>query len=207
MKVVNANRPMKRSPIGMQNGALGIQPQASTPKTNYNVDAMSSPFVKQEPHFMVSSNTPPPPLMRAPGAENEKAIDMKKSTLSAATPPLSNSNLDNSVNSSSSKTVYRSPNGKFAQTNGMTLLAAAAARARDGVAGRKSSGCRSCPNCLAEDCGECNYCRDKPKFGGPNTLKKKCVQKKCLVGSIGCDTGAVRSGITNEPLRLKISRS
>ena len=27
------------------------------------------------------------------------------------------------------------------------------------------------------DCGTCKFCKDKKKFGGPGTLKKKCVQK------------------------------
>lgn len=44
---------------------------------------------------------------------------------------------------------------------------------------RKQGGCKQCPGCLKEDCGKCNYCRDKPKFGGPNTLKKKCAMRRC----------------------------
>eukprot|EP00966_Prymnesium_polylepis_P199691 4627922-Prymnesium_polylepis.1 len=28
-----------------------------------------------------------------------------------------------------------------------------------------------------EDCGECKYCLDKPKFGGRGTLRKKCIEK------------------------------
>lgn len=47
--------------------------------------------------------------------------------------------------------------------------------------GRKLSGCRACSGCLADDCGQCHYCLDKPKFGGGNTLKKKCVNKRCLM--------------------------
>ena len=29
----------------------------------------------------------------------------------------------------------------------------------------------------SKDCGECKFCKDKKKFGGPGTLKKKCVKK------------------------------
>ena len=47
--------------------------------------------------------------------------------------------------------------------------------------GKKNWGCRKCAGCLVEDCGKCNYCLDKPKFGGANTLKKKCIQRKCLL--------------------------
>jgi hypothetical protein len=39
--------------------------------------------------------------------------------------------------------------------------------------------CRQCQACLREDCGACNACLDKPKFGGPNRLRKKCLERKC----------------------------
>ena len=29
-------------------------------------------------------------------------------------------------------------------------------------------------------CGECNHCKDMPKFGGPGKVKQACVQRKCL---------------------------
>jgi hypothetical protein len=32
---------------------------------------------------------------------------------------------------------------------------------------------------LAEDCGKCQFCRDRPKFGGLNKLKKTCVKREC----------------------------
>ena len=40
--------------------------------------------------------------------------------------------------------------------------------------------CGKCDGCLRkEDCAECRFCRDKPKFGGPNKLKKKCMERVC----------------------------
>ena len=39
--------------------------------------------------------------------------------------------------------------------------------------------CGFCDNCRAEDCGRCLPCRDRPKFGGPGNLKKKCVMRAC----------------------------
>ncbi|XP_065887325.1 histone-lysine N-methyltransferase 2B-like isoform X2 [Dysidea avara] len=40
--------------------------------------------------------------------------------------------------------------------------------------------CMECPNCLKkDDCGQCPNCLDKPKFGGPNTRKQACIQRKC----------------------------
>jgi hypothetical protein len=46
---------------------------------------------------------------------------------------------------------------------------------------KRGFGCKNCSNCLADDCGKCMYCRDKPKYGGPNTLKKRCIKRRCLI--------------------------
>jgi len=39
--------------------------------------------------------------------------------------------------------------------------------------------CKKCSGCVRPDCGTCVYCLDKPKFGGRNIQKQKCVLKKC----------------------------
>ena len=44
---------------------------------------------------------------------------------------------------------------------------------------RRKTACQQCSSCLREDCGDCSYCRDKPKFGGPNRKRQKCILKKC----------------------------
>ncbi|XP_040278265.1 histone-lysine N-methyltransferase 2B isoform X1 [Bufo bufo] len=42
--------------------------------------------------------------------------------------------------------------------------------------------CGKCKGCLVtEDCGTCVNCLDKTKFGGPNTKKQCCVNKRCDV--------------------------
>jgi len=52
---------------------------------------------------------------------------------------------------------------------------------------RKTSGriknwcCLKCANCLADDCGKCINCLDRPKFGGPFIRKQRCLYKKCLM--------------------------
>jgi len=40
--------------------------------------------------------------------------------------------------------------------------------------------CGNCVNCSKEDCGKCISCKDKPKFGGNNTRKQRCVERICL---------------------------
>ena len=38
--------------------------------------------------------------------------------------------------------------------------------------------CGECAGCLADNCGLCKFCLDKPKFGGPEKKKRLCVQQK-----------------------------
>ena len=49
--------------------------------------------------------------------------------------------------------------------------------------GRKKKHRSSCGDCLGctrdEDCGECDLCLDKPKFGGPGTKKQRCELRRC----------------------------
>ena len=45
---------------------------------------------------------------------------------------------------------------------------------------RRRTTCKKCEACqVSQDCGECLFCLDKPKYGGPNKLKKKCREKIC----------------------------
>lgn len=41
--------------------------------------------------------------------------------------------------------------------------------------------CGSCEACLRkEDCGNCRFCDDKIKNGGPNRLRQKCIKRQCI---------------------------
>jgi len=58
------------------------------------------------------------------------------------------------------------------------------AYAQHGVYGGSSSAaksrrCGECEGCMRDDCGQCVPCADKPRFGGPGTKKKACVQRFC----------------------------
>ncbi|XP_058237611.1 lysine (K)-specific demethylase 2Aa isoform X2 [Hemibagrus wyckioides] len=45
---------------------------------------------------------------------------------------------------------------------------------------RRRVRCKRCEACLRPECGECNFCRDMKKFGGPGKLKQTCVLRQCL---------------------------
>jgi hypothetical protein len=73
-------------------------------------------------------------------------------------------------------------------TNGIVIKATPAGSGKrkqqfneDGVAVTRSRriGCRECPGCLADDCGQCLYCLDKPKFGGNDVKKQRCIKRRC----------------------------
>jgi len=39
--------------------------------------------------------------------------------------------------------------------------------------------CGKCVGCVRKNCGICANCKDKPKFGGHNIMKQKCVERIC----------------------------
>ena len=45
---------------------------------------------------------------------------------------------------------------------------------------RKNKSCGACKGCLREECEKCRNCKDKPKFGGENKIKQKCLERQCL---------------------------
>ncbi|XP_064900453.1 LOW QUALITY PROTEIN: methyl-CpG-binding domain protein 1 [Columba livia] len=52
---------------------------------------------------------------------------------------------------------------------------------RGGGRSRRNRRCGACPGCeRPADCGRCDFCRDKPKFGGRNRKRQKCRWRQCL---------------------------
>ncbi|XP_056625039.1 lysine-specific demethylase 2A isoform X1 [Triplophysa dalaica] len=49
---------------------------------------------------------------------------------------------------------------------------------------RRRVRCKRCEACMRTECGNCNYCRDMRKFGGPGRLKKSCVLRQCLAPAL-----------------------
>ena len=40
--------------------------------------------------------------------------------------------------------------------------------------------CAKCTGCRKENCGQCEYCLDKPRFGGLGVIKQKCMDRVCV---------------------------
>ncbi|RWS25676.1 nuclear receptor-like protein [Leptotrombidium deliense] len=165
MKIVDANRPLRKSgPSGGTTGntsiTIGQQPE-SLPVVN-NVHNKPETSKVKPASITVTSNT-------------ATVTPLKETSLSSLT-CSSSLNYDTSLSPLESQSPRKSDVSSPPPANGVSLSICGA---------RKIAGCRSCSGCLSEDCGQCHYCLDKPKFGGPNTLKKKCVNKRCLMQDVG----------------------
>ncbi|KYO28597.1 F-box/LRR-repeat protein 19 [Alligator mississippiensis] len=44
---------------------------------------------------------------------------------------------------------------------------------------RRRTRCRRCRACLRSECGECHFCKDMKKFGGPGRMKQSCLLRQC----------------------------
>lgn len=44
---------------------------------------------------------------------------------------------------------------------------------------KRGARCGNCPGCVRVDCSKCDYCKDKPKFGGPGKKKQRCKLRTC----------------------------
>ena len=45
---------------------------------------------------------------------------------------------------------------------------------------KRRTRCKQCENCTRNDCGECNFCHDMKKYGGPGRMKQSCIKRQCL---------------------------
>uniref|UniRef100_A0A8C3VFN3 Lysine-specific demethylase 2B n=1 Tax=Catharus ustulatus TaxID=91951 RepID=A0A8C3VFN3_CATUS len=68
------------------------------------------------------------------------------------------------------------PKGKLGPASAVKL---AANRSTAG-ARRRRTRCRKCEACLRTECGECHFCKDMKKFGGPGRMKQSCIMRQCI---------------------------
>lgn len=88
------------------------------------------------------------------------------------------------------------PKGKLGAASAVKL---AANRSTAG-ARRRRTRCRKCEACLRTECGECHFCKDMKKFGGPGRMKQSCIMRQCIAVSVAwaCSSSA-------EPFALAVS--
>ncbi|XP_035196450.1 lysine-specific demethylase 2B isoform X14 [Oxyura jamaicensis] len=68
------------------------------------------------------------------------------------------------------------PKGKLGTASAVKL----AANRTTAGARRRRTRCRKCEACLRTECGECHFCKDMKKFGGPGRMKQSCIMRQCI---------------------------
>ena len=51
--------------------------------------------------------------------------------------------------------------------------------------GRRRKRCGNCSGCTRSNCGECIFCLDMPRFGGPGSKKQACEHRACVEAEDG----------------------
>lgn len=57
------------------------------------------------------------------------------------------------------------------------------------------SRCKKCEACQRSDCGECSFCLDMVKFGGPGRAKQTCNMRQCLQPMLPVTAACVHCGL------------
>ncbi|XP_015793732.1 estrogen receptor beta [Tetranychus urticae] len=159
MKIVNANRPVRK---------LAVNRQPSSSNNNTTRDVNSSALTTSSLPITHSNNDAG---LNSSTSDNNR-MDISPQKTSILGQQLTSSSAAGAIAAAAAAAASSSSRSRTSNTAVLALLRST---------GKKNWGCRKCAGCLVEDCGKCNYCLDKPKFGGANTLKKKCIQRKCLL--------------------------
>ncbi|KAH1011633.1 jmjC domain-containing histone demethylation protein 1 isoform X1 [Dendroctonus ponderosae] len=60
---------------------------------------------------------------------------------------------------------------------------------------RRRTRCKKCSACQRADCGECTFCLDMVKFGGPGRAKQTCNMRQCLQPMLPVTAACARCGL------------
>uniref|UniRef100_A0A8C7TQ45 Uncharacterized protein n=1 Tax=Oncorhynchus mykiss TaxID=8022 RepID=A0A8C7TQ45_ONCMY len=71
------------------------------------------------------------------------------------------------------------PKPKMVASSPAPAVKLSASRSTSG-ARRRRTRCRKCEACLRTECGECHFCKDMKKFGGPGRMKQSCIMRQCI---------------------------
>ncbi|TRY94010.1 hypothetical protein DNTS_032824 [Danionella cerebrum] len=62
---------------------------------------------------------------------------------------------------------------------------------------RRRTRCRKCVACTRKECGDCHFCKDMKKFGGPGRMKQSCILRQCIAVSLATETVCVSCILTH----------
>ncbi|XP_039298773.1 jmjC domain-containing histone demethylation protein 1 isoform X1 [Nilaparvata lugens] len=74
---------------------------------------------------------------------------------------------------------------------------------------RRRTRCKKCEACQQKDCGECAFCQDMVKFGGPGRAKQTCIMRQCLQPMLPVTAACVVCGLDGwgQPLIIPIQKN
>ena len=187
MAIVNRNRPIKRSlnlkPTPWVNQSAVSSNTVSVSSTSQSTQQSNSLSFASPPTIKLASTSNI--ISSAGGGANSIIIYTQRTQPIQPKPQMQQQQTSPPKLQPQHSYPTRSPRAiapaTTATTKTATTYATTSAIAASVNLTKRGTGCRNCANCLSEDCGKCQYCLDKPKFGGPNTLKKKCIEKRCLI--------------------------
>jgi len=116
--------------------------------------------ISKQPNKLMISNAS---TKQSAKQEDIKSVDSFESPQTASTKPSTNGVVIKATPSGSSSKRKQ----QFSEDGTVTVTRS------------RRIGCRECPGCLADDCGQCLYCLDKPKFGGNDVKKQRCIKRRC----------------------------
>lgn len=129
-------------------------------------------------------NAPKPPVtvdsqVPGPSGLNRRGRPRGRPRLGTSTPQPSKAAKQAAATAKEQKarTTPRKKSGRVSKPS--VVFSPEVAGGKAALPKRRGRGCGGCPGCLRDDCGKCNYCKDKTKFGGPGRKKQRCALRVC----------------------------
>ena len=119
------------------------------------------------------------PQVPGPSGLSRRGRPRGRPRLGTSTPQPSKTAKQNAAaaKDQKSRTTPRKKSGRVAKP--AVMFSPEVAGGKAALPKRRGRGCGGCPGCLRDDCGKCNYCKDKTKFGGPGRKKQRCALRIC----------------------------
>ncbi|XP_054166951.1 lysine-specific demethylase 2A-like [Oppia nitens] len=173
----------------LQQFSLSTSSQTSQNFNNVYINSkLSSPTMMTAPvdtQTLIQNQTIPPTTTTATPRPFPSAVP-PSGFHSAATTPSESFMANKMVNTSTqlSSLPINSSNNNNNNTNQKMFASTATGTntksSSNDSSRRRRTRCKKCDSCLRADCGECHFCKDMKKFGGPGRMKQSCIARQCL---------------------------
>ena len=139
------------------------------------------PYTRASKPVTVAAVEPAVTNVEVPGKKPTSSLDLLCSITSQSFEQVRNwcdSDIDNDESPESWPPTPPAPPTTSGSASSSKLSGSASLKQK--VQRARGPNCGECDACLRDDCGKCKACLDKPKFGGPNTMKRRCFNRYCF---------------------------